>query len=148
MNEFMKIAYEEAKEGITNGHGGPFGAVVVKDGKVIGKGHNHVVINNDPTCHGEVDAIRNACKNLGTFDLKGCELYTTHYPCPMCAGAIQWSNIRKVYYGCNVEDTAKIGFRDKDFYEDEEDTVKYTEMDREDCIRLSQDYMNMEHTMY
>ena len=113
--KFMRIAIKEAEKGIRNGHGGPFGAVIVKNDKVIAKGHNHVVINNDPTCHGEIDAIRKACKKLRTFDLSGCELYTTHYPCPMCACAIQWANIKKVYFGCNVDDTADIGFRDKDF---------------------------------
>ena len=146
MNEFMKLAIEEVKEGITYGHGGPFGAVIVKNGEVIAKGHNHVVINNDPTCHGEIDAIRKACKKLGTFDLSGCELYTTHYPCPMCAGAIQWSNIKKIYYGCTVDDTANIGFRDKEFYEGE-DTI-YTQIEQDSCVELSKDYMNMEHTMY
>lgn len=146
MDKFMEIATEVARYGIENGHGGPFGAVIVKDGSVVACGHNHVVINNDPTCHGEVDAIRNACKKLGTFDLSGCELYTTHYPCPMCAGAIKWANIRKVYYGCTVEDTASIGFRDKEFYEEEQ--IEYTQIDRDACIQLTEDYDKMTHTMY
>lgn len=146
LNKFMKIAIEEAQEGIRNGHGGPFGAVIVKDGVIIATGHNHVVINNDPTCHGEVDAIRKACARLGTFDLSGCELYTTYYPCPMCAGAIKWSNIKRVYYGCNVDDTANIGFRDKDFYEEEQ--IEYTELGRNECLKLSEEYTNMDHTMY
>ena len=77
MNKFMKMAIEEAKKGIKSGHGGPFGAIIVKNGEVIGKGHNQVVANNDPTCHGEVSAIRKACKKLNTFDLSGCEIYTT-----------------------------------------------------------------------
>ena len=115
MNKFMKIAIDEAKIGIKEGHGGPFGAVIVKDGEVISKGHNHVVVNNDPTCHGEVDAIRKACKKLNTFDLSGCDIYTTAYPCPMCFGAILWANIEKVYYGCNTTDTEIIKFRDKAF---------------------------------
>ena len=97
MNKFMKVAIKEAKEGIKQGHGGPFGAVIVKDGKIIGQGHNHVVVNNDPTCHGEVDAIRNACKNINSFDLKGADIYTTGEPCPMCLSAILWSNIEHIY---------------------------------------------------
>ena len=115
MNQFMQVAIKEARKGISKGHGGPFGAVIVKDGKIISKGHNHVVAHNDPTCHGEINAIRKACKKLKTFDLSECEIYTTGYPCPMCFGAILWANIKKVYYGCNIDDTAVIGFRDKEF---------------------------------
>ena len=81
---FMAAAIEEAYEGIEHGHGGPFGSVIVRDGEIIGSGHNRVLLNNDPTCHGEVDAIRSTCAELGTFDLSGCELYTTGEPCPMC----------------------------------------------------------------
>ena len=99
MDKFMKIAISEARKGISAGHGGPFGCVIVKDGKIVGKGHNEVVKRNDPTCHGEVMAIRDACKNIGSFDLSGCDLYTTAEPCPMCAGAIMWANIKKVWYG-------------------------------------------------
>ena len=91
MNEFMKTAIEEAETGIRKGHGGPFGCVIVKDGKIVGKGHNEVIKQQDPTCHGEMMAIHDACKTLGTFDLTGCELYTTASPCPMCLGAILWS---------------------------------------------------------
>ena len=146
MNRYMQLALNEAKEGISKGHGGPFGAVIVKDGEIIAQGHNHVVANNDPTCHGEIDAIRKACTKLGTFDLSGCELYTTHYPCPMCACAIQWANIKTVYYGCTVEDTAEIGFRDKEFYEEEK--IAYHQIERDACIELSNEYMNIDHTMY
>ena len=88
VNKFMSLAIEEARQGIISGEGGPFGTVIVKDGKVVGKGHNQVVSNNDPTCHGEMQAIRNASANLHTFDLSGCELYTTGEPCPMCYGAL------------------------------------------------------------
>ena len=93
MNKFMKMAINEAKKGINNNHGGPFGAVIVKDGVVVGKGHNQVIKNNDPTCHGEMMAIHKACKKLGTFDLSGCEIYTTGEPCRMCLSAILWANI-------------------------------------------------------
>ena len=145
MNKFMKMAIDEAKKGITCGHGGPFGSVIVKDGKIISKGHNHVVANNDPTCHGEVDAIRKACKKLKTFDLSGCEIYTTGYPCPMCFCAILWANIDKVYYGCNTTDTEIIGFRDK-LFEDSIPDKKLNiceELDREQCLKLYDMYNNI-----
>lgn len=150
MNKYMKMAIEEAREGINKGHGGPFGAVIVKDGEVIVKGHNHVVINNDPTCHGEIDAIRKACTKLGTFDLTGCELYTSGYPCPMCTCAIMWANIDKVYYGCNTTDTEIIGFRDKEFEESIPERVKvWEEVDRDECLKLYEDYKNIQDkTMY
>lgn len=146
MNRFMKLAIDEAQKGIRNKEGGPFGAVIVKDGEVVGRGHNKVVANNDPTAHGEMMAIRDACNRLGTFDLTGCELYTTHYPCPMCKCAIMWANINKVYYGCTVDDTAEIGFRDKDFYA--QDANSYIQVDRDSAIRLSEEYTALEHTMY
>ena len=116
MNKFMEMAIEEAKKGILQGHGGPFGCVIVKNDEIVGKGHNEVLKNNDPTCHGEIMAIHEACKTLNTFDLTGCEVYTTGEPCPMCLAAILWANIEKVYYGCNIFDTEKIGFRDNKFY--------------------------------
>ena len=90
-------------------HGGPFGAVVVKNGKIVGRGHNRVLYKKDPTCHGEMEAIRDACKNLETHDLTGCQLYTTAEPCPMCLGGILWSNIQEVYFGCDRIDTDRIG---------------------------------------
>ena len=117
MNKYMHMAILEARKGIRKGHGGPFGAVIVKNGEVIGKGHNEVVKNNDPTCHGEMMAIHKACKKLGTFDLSGCELYTSCYPCPMCLSATIWANIKKVYYGNTKEDAANIGFRDDFIYD-------------------------------
>ena len=138
MNKYMQIAVDEARTGINAGHGGPFGCVIVRDGKIIGRGHNEVVKQKDPTCHGEVMAIRNACKNLGTYDLSGCELYTTAEPCPMCRGAILWANIRKVYYGCNINDTDNIGFRDKVFYEGENDISE--ELDRQECLKVFEEY--------
>ena len=87
--KFMKAAIKEAYKGINSNEGGPFGCVIVKDGKIVGKGHYQVIKNNDCTCHGEMQAIRNACKRLKTFDLSGCELYSSSAPCPMCKGAIQ-----------------------------------------------------------
>ena len=147
----MFLAIEEATNGIHNGEGGPFGSVIVKDGKVVGKGHNQVVLNNDATCHGEMQAIRNASKNLGTFDLSGCEIYTTGEPCPMCLGAILWANISKVYYGCNIIDTEDIGFRDNKFYNmtKEEKAEFISELDREECLKLYAEYKSIsEKTNY
>ena len=109
---YMKLAVEEAREGIRNGEGGPFGSVIVKDGEIVGRGHNQVLKNNDPTCHGEVSAIRDACSRLGTCDLSGCIIYTTGEPCHMCLCACMWANIEKIYYGCTIEDNGLIGFRD------------------------------------
>lgn len=135
--KYMKMAIREAYKGISNGDGGPFGAVIVKDDKVIAKAHNVVLKNNDPTCHGEMMAIRKACKKLGTYDLTGCEIYTTGYPCPMCMCAIQWANIKDVYYGCNIIDTEEIGFRDKQFYEN---PLQPIEVARKECLKLYEDY--------
>lgn len=144
MDQYMKIAIEEAYDGINAGDGGPFGAVIVKDGKIIGRGHNRVVKNGDPTCHGEMEAIRDACKKMGTFDLSGATIYTTGEPCPMCLGAIMWANIEKVYYGCNVIDTERIGFRDEKFYElsKPENKARFeTELDRDECLKLYDEYL-------
>lgn len=143
MNPYMKMAIEEAREGISKGHGGPFGSVIVKDGEVVAKGHNHVVKNNDPTSHGEIEAIRKAGQALGTFDLSGCEIYTTGEPCPMCACAILWSNISKVHYGCSIEDNARIGFRDEKFahfFQMDHRPENYEEVDREECLKLFEEY--------
>jgi len=144
----MKIAIEEAQKGIYDGDGGPFGAVIVKDGKIIGRGHNCVIKDNDPTCHGEMMAIHDACKNVKSYNLVGCEIYTTGFPCPMCMGAILWSNIEKVYYGCNVDDTETIGFRDKKFYETDKDKM-CKELDREECLKLYKQYNRIQvKTLY
>ena len=116
MNKYMQIAKELSALNLETNAGGPFGAVVVKDGQIIGKGSNHVLANNDPTAHAEVMAIRDACKNINSYDLSGCELYTSCYPCPMCLSAIIWSNIKKVYYGNTKQDAANIGFRDDFIY--------------------------------
>lgn len=142
MDEHMKIALDEAYEGIRSGHGGPFGSVIVRDGTIIGRGHNRVVIDKDPTAHGEVVAIRDACRNIGSFSLSGCVLYTTAEPCPMCLGAILWAGIDKVYYGCNKLDTDGIGFRDDKFYrmmsEGMGDALVCIERDK--CLKLFNEY--------
>ena len=151
-NPFMQIAIEEALDGITHRHGGPFGSVIVKDGQIVGQGHNRVLACKDPTCHGEVDAIRNACAALGTFDLTGCELYTTGEPCPMCLFACLWAHIEKVYYGCTIADNAFIGFRDQEFDElagGREALGDYLVcVDREACLALFEAYLAMEHEGY
>ena len=151
-SEFMQIAIQEAREGINNGDGGPFGTAIVRDGVLIASGHNHVLAYNAPTCHGDIDAIRKACKRLGTFDLTGCELYTTGEPCHMCLCACMWANISKIYYGCTIADNEIIGFRDNKFdqiFGGRDRWGEYmTEIDREACLRLFQDYSKMDATKY
>lgn len=115
--ELMQLAAQEAQSNVGTQIGGPFGSVIVKDGKVIATGHNQVLQDHDPTAHGEVTTIRKACEVLKTHDLSGCTLYTNAYPCPMCLGAIIWANIKTVYYGNTPEDAEKIGFRDDFIYD-------------------------------
>ena len=114
----MKEAVNAALKGMNNNEGGPFGCVVVKDGIIIGRGNNKVTSTNDPTAHAEVTAIRDACKHLDSFQLEGCEIYTSCEPCPMCLGAIYWARPDKVYYGSNQIDAAKIGFDDEFIYKE------------------------------
>lgn len=170
-NAYMQAALQEAYAGITSHEGGPFGSVVVKDDVIVGRGHNQVLSLHDPTCHGEMQAIRDACEKLGTHDLSACELYTTAEPCPMCLGAIMWANIAKIYYGCNRADSAEIGFRDDAFYqyiedrctevhrdedqhksnqhpEDKTNAVNLIEIDREACLALFKDYQSSTDKRY
>lgn len=146
MNEYMKIANDLARENLITNNGGPFGACVVKDGKIIGKGSNQVIKSNDPTMHAEIVAIRETCNTLNTYDLSGCEIYTTCFPCPMCLSAIIWSNIKKVYYGNNKEDAADIGFRDDYIYEYiknmNNSILDLNQMDREETIKVFNEYKN------
>ena len=153
MNEYMKIAKELANENLKTNAGGPFGACIVKDGKIIGKGSNHVLASNDPTAHAEVMAIRDACKNINSYDLSDCELYTSCYPCPMCLSAIIWSNIKKVYYGNTKEDAADIGFRDDFIYDFigklsknkiDNNVLELESMDREQTIEEFNKFKNKE----
>lgn len=117
--EFMRRAIELSLIGSQAGMGqGPFGAVIVKDGKIVGQGHNQVVATNDPTAHAEVVAIRDACTNLRTFDLSDCEIYTSCEPCPMCLSAIYWAHLGKIYYGNTRDDAAEIGFDDAFLYQE------------------------------
>lgn len=116
--EWMREAIRLSVENVASGKGGPFAAIVVKDGAIIATGTNQVTSTLDPTAHAEVTAIRNACKALGDFQLTGCELYTTCEPCPMCLGAIYWARPDKVYYGNTREDAARIGFDDDFIYQE------------------------------
>ncbi|WP_416446730.1 nucleoside deaminase [Leeuwenhoekiella sp. A16] len=115
---FMRRAIALAEEGMDKGAGGPFGAIVVKDGKVIAEGYNKVTSTNDPTAHAEVTAIRSACEALKSFQLDGCVIYTSCEPCPMCLGAIYWARPDKVFYGANREDAAAIDFDDQFIYDE------------------------------
>lgn len=114
--QFMRAAIEQARQGMDQNEGGPFGAVVVKEGQIIGRGNNKVTSTNDPTAHAEVVAIRDACRHLNSFQLEGCILYTSCEPCPMCLGAIYWARPEKVYFGCTREDAANVGFDDDFIY--------------------------------
>lgn len=131
--DFMDLAIKEAFEGMMQNHGGPFGAVIVKDGQIISKAHNMVLISNDPTAHAEVTAIRLASKALKSFDLSGCEIYATGEPCPMCQGAIQWARINKIYYGSSLHDADKIGFDDLNFQKNNVLKIQYK---RDECLEL------------
>ena len=114
--KFMSRAIELARQGVDANDGGPFGCVVVQDGEIIGEGSNTVTSANDPTAHAEVNAIRDACKRLGAFQLDGCTIYTSCEPCPMCLGAIYWARPARVFYACNRDDAALIGFDDDFIY--------------------------------
>jgi guanine deaminase len=116
--DFMRRAIALALENVRSGRGGPFAALVAKDGRVIGEGANSVTNTNDPTAHGEIVAIRAACKTLGTFQLTGCELYTTCEPCPMCLGAIYWARPARVFYAGVAADAADAGFDDAFIYKE------------------------------
>lgn len=115
---FMEEAIRLAVENVKNGTGGPFGSVVVKDGKIVAACGNTVTPDNDPTAHAEVNAIRSACRKLGTFQLIGCEVYASCEPCPMCLGAIYWARPDKLYYACTKEDAADAGFDDSFIYKE------------------------------
>lgn len=116
--EFMQKAIQSAKQGIEADHGGPFGACIVKDGQVLAVTHNTVLIDNDPTCHAEVNAIRMAAKNLNNHVLKGCEIYTTAEPCPMCLAALYWARVDKIYVGLDKTVAGKYGFDDHHIYQE------------------------------
>lgn len=160
MNKYMKIVKELSEENFKTNNGGPFGACIVKDDKIIGKGVNHVLKDNDPTAHAEIVAIREACKEINSHNLSGCTLYTSCYPCPMCLSAIIWSNIKVVYYGNTKKDASDIGFRDEVIYnfirdivytnnDNNNEVLNLISIDREDTIKVFDEYLkNKDKNIY
>lgn len=134
-HSFMQQAIKLAEKGMQKGCGGPFGAVVVKDGKIIGEAYNSVLLHNDPTAHAEILAIREACKKQGNFELKDCTIYTSCEPCPMCLGAIYWARLKKVVYAARKEDAAQISFDDDNFYGEMAKDMKNRKIDFEELMR-------------
>jgi guanine deaminase len=135
----MKKAVAQALLGMRKNHGGPFGAVVVRNAEIVAKAHNMVIKTNDPTAHAEIVAVRRAASRLKSFDLSDCEIYTTCEPCPMCLSAIYWARIRKVHYGCTRKDAERIGFRDKRLYDllkkRKSPAVEKIKLERRECLK-------------
>ena len=153
MNEYMKMAKDQAEKGMKSNEGGPFGAVITdKDGNIISAANNQVLKNNDPTAHAEIVAIRNACEKLQTYDLSNYILYTSCEPCPMCLSAIIWANIKTVYYGCTKEDAGEIGFRDDIIYDylkgKNTKLINLKQLDRQECIKTMEEYKNTKGIIY
>ena len=147
--KFMSEAIALSKNGVRNNEGGPFGCIVVKDDKIVGRGNNKVTSSNDPTAHAEVVAIRDACKNLDTFQLEGCEIYTSCEPCPMCLGAIYWARPKLVYYANNRKDAADIGFDDSMIYEEmgcdiSKRKIPIKSIGREDALKIFEEWKQKE----
>ena len=145
-DKFMREAIRLSRENVKNG-GGPFGAVIVKDGEILASGCNQVTTNNDPTAHAEVVAIRNACEKLGTFQLDDCIVYTSCEPCPMCLGAIYWARPKQVFYGNTKKDAADIGFDDDFIYQEleldpDKRNVPFVEHLRDEAIEAFKDWTN------
>ena len=155
MNEILRQAMEQARKTMNENIGGPFGAAVISEtGEILAVTSNSVLRDNDPTAHAEVNAIRAACQKVGSYDLSGCILYTTAYPCPMCLSAIIWANIKKVYFGCRPEDAEHIGFRDDFMYRfienkcHDKSVLDLTELDRADCLKLFAEYSQKNKVIY
>lgn len=149
----MELGIDKARETMNKNCGGPFGAVIVRDGEVIAISSNSVLKDNDPTAHAEINAIREACKKLGTYDLSGCAIYTTGYPCPMCISAIIWANIKDVYYGADLKDANRIGFRDDMIYDfirgnGNNDILSIKQIDRDKCLNLFKEYEKNNKIIY
>ncbi len=147
---FMAKAISLAEENVQLMHGGPFGAVVVKDGKIVGIGRNRVTEDNDPTAHAEIVAIRDAAKKLDTFDLSGCQIYSSCEPCPMCLGAIYWSHFDKLYYAATKDDAAKADFDDSFIYKEfslpkEERSILSVQMMRESAVKVFDEWIKAEN---
>ncbi len=153
MNKYMKLAKQNAENGINRREGGPFGAVIIdKEGNVISNGNNQVIKNNDPTAHAEIVAIREACEKLHTYNLSDYILYTSCEPCPMCSSAIIWANIKEVYYGCTKEDAGEIGFRDDMIYDylkgNNHNLIQLKKMDRDECLEVFKKYKETGGVIY
>lgn len=152
--KFMRAAIEMASKGMNSNAGGPFGAVVVRNGKIIAAGHNEVTSTNDPTAHAEVVAIRKACEILGSFQLDDCEIYTSCEPCPMCLGAIYWARPNKVYYACNQKDAANIDFDDQFIYDEidkgiDNRQIKFIPLLRDEALQVFKNWsVKMDKTEY
>lgn len=148
----MKEAIEEARRTMNLNYGGPFGAMITKDNKIIAVASNTVLKDCDPTAHAEINAIRKAGEVLKTHDLSGCTLYATGYPCPMCLSAIIWSNIKTVYYGTNLKEAEDIGFRDDFIYnyikENNDNTLKLINLDHDECLELFKEYQAKNKEIY
>ena len=151
---FMREAIAQALKGLHGHNGGPFGAVIVKDGNIISKAYNQVTATNDPTAHAEVVAIRDACKQLNTFQLEGCEIYTSCEPCPMCLGAIYWARLDRLYYACSKDDAASAGFDDAFIYQEldlklDQRSIPFKPLLREEALILFEDWNNKsDKTLY
>lgn len=147
---FMQRAIDLAKNGMNANAGGPFGAVVVKNGEIIAEGYNQVTSSNDPTSHAEIVAIRKACEKLQSFQLEDCIIYTSCEPCPMCLGAIYWARPKAVYYACNKNDAAEIDFDDQFIYDEFKKTpetrkIKFTPMLRNQALEVFKEWKNKEN---
>ncbi len=145
--KFMQEAIQLSLNGVVNNEGGPFGCVIVKGDKIVGRGNNKVTSSNDPTAHAEVTAIRDACKNLGTFQLDDCEVYTSCEPCPMCLGAIYWARPKIVYYANNRQDAADIGFDDSMIYDEmkaemEDRKIPIIPLGRNEALKVFEEWSN------
>lgn len=145
--DIMELGIEEARKTMNEGFGGPFGAVIVdSNNNIIAVASNTVLKDNDPTAHAEINAIRKACKKLNTHDLTGYKIYATGYPCPMCLSAIIWSNIKEVYYGTDLNDAEKIGFRDQKIYDfiNKKDLtlLDIEQIKHDECLKLFLEYNN------
>ncbi|MBF0510300.1 MAG: nucleoside deaminase [Deltaproteobacteria bacterium] len=143
--KFMSRALELATKGSQAGAGGPFAGVVVKNGKIVGEAYNQVTANRDPTAHGEVMAIKDACKRLNTHILKGCDLYTTGEPCPMCLSAAYWADISRIFFGFSIQDATAIGFQDEFQYTEfrkpyQNRKIPAVQIMRDEAIKLTKEY--------
>ncbi len=147
--KFMDRAIDLARIGMNQNHGGPFGCVIVKDEQIVGEGHNRVTTSNDPTAHAEVVAIRDACKHLGTFQLTGCDVYTSCEPCPMCLGALYWARPDRIFYAANRKDASDAGFDDSFIYDEisvpaPERSITTNSLNRDKALKLFDEWEEKE----